>query len=196
MNRSVGVTFLVLALIGCDSGGDESTNTGAQGGTTSNTTIPTVPAGWTAWPIPAGNGHYYKILQPATTWTAAKTNAEVLGAHLVTITTEAEEQFVINTFLTGDNRLKVFWLGCSDAQTEDTFTWVTAEPFAYTNWKSGEPNGWDGEGEDYCSINWNAVRGPIGEWNDTLVAGSVGYDSGKNDGPYPAIIEAETIPKG
>jgi hypothetical protein len=107
---------------------------------------------------------------------------------------DAEEEFVKAKFLTGTDELKVFWIGCSDAKTEDTFVWVTGETFDYTHWKSGEPNGWDGEGEDYCSINWNAVRGPIGEWNDTLVAGSKGYDSSKNDGPYAAIVEADTIP--
>ena len=57
-----------------------------------------------------------------------------------------------------------------------------------------EPNGWDGPGEDYCCINWNAVRGPIGEWNDVEVTGTSGYDGGAKDGPYVSIFESSDVP--
>ena len=119
-----------------------------------------------------GNGHTYSINRSKGTWEAAQASAAASGGHLVTITSADEEQFIVSTFLTGDDQLAVFWMGCSDKAVEDTFVWVTGEPFSYTNWKSGEPNGWDGEGEDYCCINWNAVRGdPLGQWNDTLDSG-------------------------
>lgn len=98
------------------------------------------------------------------------------------------------TYLTGADHLVVFWIGCGDQITENTFLWVSGEPFVYTDWKSGEPNGWDEPGEDYCCINWNAVRGPIGEWNDALVNGTTGYDNGANDGPYQSIIESNQMP--
>jgi len=141
-----------------------------------------------------GNDHWYRIDRNKTDWLTAEANAEGIAAHLVTITSDAEEQFIINTYLTGDDLLNVFWMGCTDQAVEDTFVWINGEPFDYTHWKSGEPNGWDGEGEDYCCINWNAVRGPIGEWNDALVAGTTGYDNGANDGPYASIIESEQRP--
>jgi hypothetical protein len=174
-------------LLGCGSG-DDGNGGGGLG-------VAQLPAGWLRWPVESGgNGHAYGIDRTATDWVSAEVAAQARGAYLVTITSAAEQQFVASTFLVGADLLKVFWMGCTDQAVEDTFAWVTAEPFSYTNWKSGEPNGWDGEGEDYCCINWNAVRGPIGEWNDALVAGTVGYDDGANDGPYAAILESDTSP--
>jgi hypothetical protein len=92
------------------------------------------------------------------------------------------------------NRLRVFWLGATCPQHDRVFTWVTGEPFTYTHWKSGEPNNWTGD-EYHLSINWNAVRGPIGEWNDVAPNGTTGFDSGANDGPYQGIVESEAVPK-
>jgi len=166
MNRSMMgvVVAMAAALAGCGGGG------------AGNGTI---------W-----NGHTYSINRTKGTWEDAQAAAAASGSHLVTITSADEEQFIVSRFLTGDDKLTVFWMGCTDKAVEDTFVWVTGEPFSYTNWKSGEPNGWDGEGEDYCCINWNAVRGdPAGQWNDTLNPGSTGYDNGANDGPYAAIVE-------
>jgi hypothetical protein len=56
-----------------------------------------------------------------TDWVTAQTAAQAIGAYLVTITTTAEESVVAATFLTGADALSVFWIGCSDAQTEATF---------------------------------------------------------------------------
>jgi len=155
----------------------------------------TAPAGWIQWKTAGGgNDHWYKIVRNKTDWVSADASAKLNGTHLVTITSAGEEQFIVSTFLTGGDQLAVLWMGCTDQAVENTFVWGTGENFSYTNWKSGEPNGWDGAGEDYCCINWNAVRGPIGEWNDALVAGTQGYDNGANDGPYASIVESEQMP--
>ena len=143
---------------------------------------------WTQW---SGNGHYYAIARDRTDWESANAAAQAAGAHLVTITSAPEEDWLVSTFLTGADRLAVFWIGLTDRAIEQTFVWVTNEPLVYTHWKSGEPNGWDGVTEDYGCINWNGVRGPIGEWNDALNAGTKGYDGGANDGPYAAILESD-----
>jgi hypothetical protein len=175
------IVLLLAALGGCD-----STQTGTN----------TTPSGWTQWKsTDGGNGHWYQIVRDKTDWVTADSRARSRGANLVTITSDSEEQFIIKTFLIGNDLLAVFWIGCTDQAVEDTFVWVTGESFSYTHWKSGEPNGWDGEGEDYCCINWNAVRGPIGEWNDALVNGTKGYDNGANDGPYASIVESNQAPK-
>jgi hypothetical protein len=57
-----------------------------------------------------------------------------------------------------------------------------------------EPNGWDLLGEGYCCINWNAVIGPVRDWNDVLVAGTTDYYNGSNYGPHAAIIETYQSP--
>src|ERR1044071_1769613 len=90
-----------------------------------------------------GNGHSYAVNRSEGTWNDAQAAAASSGGHLVTITTADEEQFIVSTFLTGADQLTVFWIGCSDEAVEDTSVWVTGESFSYTNWKSGEPNGWE-----------------------------------------------------
>lgn len=198
MRHGLGLLLLIGTASACgsstkgkDGGAGTSTGTSSTTSTTTSTST-TTAVQWKA--SEGGNDHWYLIDRTKSDWVNAKTRAEAAHGNLVTITSEGEEEFIINTFLTGPDKLKVFWIGCSDTAEEDTFVWVTGEPFDYTNWKSGEPNGWDGETEDYCCINWNAVRGPIGEWNDSLPDGTRDYDQGANDGPYAAIFEFNQRP--
>jgi len=193
MRTWLGILLFVATASACGSSAHKDGHTGTSTGTSTSTSTSTSTA--VQWKTSdGGNGHWYLIDRTKTDWVSAEARAETAHGNLATITSEGEEQFIIKTFLTGDDTLKVFWIGCSDAAQEDTFVWVTGEPFDYTNWKSGEPNGWDGDTEDYCCINWNAVRGPIGEWNDALPDGTRGYDSGANDGPYASIFEFNQKP--
>jgi hypothetical protein len=181
-----GVSCLLLCL-GC----------GSDGGSDSNgeDVVEQLPTGWVRWEKTAGgNGHAYGSERKTTDWTSAEKAAVKRGATLVTITSAEEQAFVASRFLIGADSTTVYWIGCTDEAAEGTWQWVTGEPFSYTNWKGGEPSGWDGAGEDYGTINWNGVRGLFGEWNDTLVDGTTGYDNGANDGPYGAILEADTSP--
>jgi Lectin C-type domain len=148
-------------------------------------------SGWTQWSGSGSNGHWYKIDSNRTTWEAAQSAASGGGHYLATITSAAEEQFIVSTFLTGAAQKQVFWIGGTDKVDGDTWKWVTGESFSYTNWKDWEPSG-DG---DYLCINWNAVRGdPLGQWNDAPNAGTTGYDNGANDGPYASLVESDKSP--
>ena len=88
-------------------------------------------------------------------WTTAKTEAEALGGHLATITSLAEQKFIEAYFGGFTNPM---WIGATDAAVENSFEWVTGEPFSYTNWNSGEPN--NSGNEDYVQLNQNLT------WND------------------------------
>ncbi|HEX3904138.1 MAG TPA: C-type lectin domain-containing protein [Polyangia bacterium] len=149
-------------------------------------------AGWTQWSGSGANNHWYKIDATRTDWESAQAAAaSAAGRSLATITSAGEEQFIVSTFLTGDNMQTVFWIGGTDKADGTTWTWVTSELFTYTNWKDLEPSG-DG---DYLCINWNAVRGdPLGQWNDAPLAGTTGYDNGANDGPYASLVESDDEP--
>jgi hypothetical protein len=57
------------------------------------------------------------------------------GAHLVTVTTAAEQAFVAPLVGTTDA-----WIGLSNQANAAVFAWVTGEPLAFTNWAAGEPN--------------------------------------------------------
>jgi len=134
--------------------------------------------GQTAWTT--GNGHAYAVVEfPSETWTraAADITSTLPGFHLATITSQAEQDFVVR-FLqqtTGDG--SEWWLGgFQDLENETDpaagWTWVTDEPWVYTNWAPSEPNNAGGV-EDHLALSgtyWNdegtaisAVRGYIAE---------------------------------
>ena len=100
-------------------------------------------------------GHAYRRSDNRTTWAAALRGCQAQGAHLATITSRAENDFVAAHF-NGSERI---WLGGSDAMQEGQWQWVTGEPFSFRGFGPDEPND-NGSGEDYLELGDN------GEWND------------------------------
>ena len=104
-----------------------------------------------------GNGHYYALTSGATTWTDAEAQATALGGHLVAVNSQAEQDFLDRTFMSGPSRSSIFWNGFNDLAQEGTFVWTTGEPVTYTNWHPGEPNNYPDTAphqEDYAAMNW------------------------------------------
>ena len=100
------------------------------------------------------NGHYYKAYIERITWTDAKAACEALGGHLCTITSQEEQDFIESI---NDKRL---WIGGyrDTSGAKDEWKWVTGEPWDYTNWLEGEPNGSGVNGEDKAAVwpkTWN-----------------------------------------
>ena len=122
----------------------------------------------TVW---ASNGHEYEVITAeGITWNNARTAAQGLGAgwDLATITSADENSFVTGLLPATNSVQKwsYFWLGGTDLAYEETWTWVTGESFAYTNWYPGEPNNY--QDEDYLVyITDNSVW----SWNDSVVDG-------------------------
>ena len=92
-------------------------------------------------------------------WLDAKAYAEKLGGYLVVVTSEEENQFV-SDLVRSKNMYQAFWIGLTDEAEEGRWKWVNGEPFEYSSWESGEPNG--GRGENY--VNMGHVN-PT-KWND------------------------------
>jgi uncharacterized repeat protein (TIGR01451 family) len=140
---------------------------------------------------PTFNGHTYRLTSAAKTWTQAEAEAVAAGGHLVTVNDSAEQAFLENTFLVGNNANRPLWIGFTDRETEGNYKWVSGEPVTYTNWNTSQPNN-SGGNENYATINWHFSRGdePLakGKWNDTPDAGTSGFP-GNTDGPYFGIIE-------
>jgi len=120
---------------------------------------------WVQWTsAEGGNGHWYAVVSASLTWIGARAAAEKLGGHLATITSDAENTFVLN-LVNSDGFWSNGgpWLG--GYQMNDTegpagnWHWVTGEAFSYTKWGPGEPN--NVGGEDYLHF---ANRS--GLWND------------------------------
>lgn len=113
---------------------------------------------------PAGeataNGHKYVYYADKTTWYAANAFCEAQGGHLITITSQEENDLL--TFLCGEDDI---WLGATDVKTEGQWEWITGEPFEYANWNSGEPNNAAVNieySEHYLmtyEIGWNDIHG-------------------------------------
>jgi len=115
------------------------------------------------WPLAGGgNGHAYLVLDDTLTWQQARDRAASLiykGAvgHLVTITSQAESDWLVQQFGNFNG-----WIGAYQdpaapgyGEPNGGWQWVTGEPWAYTNWNSGEPN--DAGGENYVQrfFTWN-----------------------------------------
>ena len=83
------------------------------------------------------NGHYYKLFDDSITWSKAKEYCESIGGHLVTVNTQAEQDFLIN--LSESSKKKNLWIGAK-SDNSGNYSWVTGEVFSFTNWATGEPN--------------------------------------------------------
>ncbi|MDJ1174874.1 SBBP repeat-containing protein [Roseofilum capinflatum] len=119
-------------------------------------------------------GNQYLLSQPDT-WLGAQEQAQALGGNLVGINSQAENDWLVDTF--GNIP---FSIGLTDSeiygQEEGDFAWVNGDEFDYTNWKPGEPNNIIAGNEDFAAINQHV----IGQWNDRVETGD-----------YPGIIEID-----
>jgi len=85
------------------------------------------------------NGHTYQFvrLRGFVSWHTARQMAESAGGYLATITDSVEADIVRRLLAhPGDEA----WLGGTDEAQEGVWTWITGEPWDYTNWYPGEPN--------------------------------------------------------
>jgi hypothetical protein len=120
----------------------------------------------------SANGHTYKRFDAPSTLQQARTGCAARGAHLVTLTTQQENDFVVTQFVQDSVEA---WLGATDELVEGNWRWMTGEPWSFENWNAGEPN--DGvsytSGEDYAAV----VAVNAGRWND---AGGPGLGATQN----------------
>lgn len=106
----------------------------------------------------AFGGHCYFVADVAA-FATARGACKAKGAHLVTITSSAEQAFVAGLTSTDT------WIGLERVSGK-LDTWVTGEPVGYALWAPGEPNGsgscvrlrsdhlW---GDNNCSLEYPAI---------------------------------------
>ncbi len=160
------------------------------------------------WPVEdGGNGHYYELVAVQLSWSGAKLAAEqsLLGdvtGHLVTITSEQENQFVLNNVGLDAHEP---WIGLTDSEQYggqeslgkpnpqvDGWVWVTREPVSFTSWGPGEPNEYRGMPEDFAHVSNQG--GSLAGWNDVVIdwyrsdSYIVEYDTAANAIPEPSAM--------
>ena len=86
-----------------------------------------------------GNGHWYARSTVKSTWDAAKAATQSVGGHLATIRDSSENEFVRSI------SAHVQWIGGRRAAgtcgSGCGWQWDNGEPWSFTNWRLGEPNG-------------------------------------------------------
>jgi hypothetical protein len=103
----------------------------------------------------------FEVIPGNFTWDQAKADAESRGGHLATFTSNAEWQTVATMLSAYPSQ--ILWLGATDREVEETWRWVTGEPWSFYTWGQGQP---DNSGdEDRLSI-WMAEDGSSPGWND------------------------------
>lgn len=85
------------------------------------------------------NGHCYRVSSEELTFDAARDSCKDAGGHLLTISSEAENEFARDLH-DGEH-----WIGASDGRLGDMpgvgpYSWVDGEPWDYTDWDGDQPN--------------------------------------------------------
>lgn len=126
--------------------------------------------------------HGYYQSERGYLWPVAKDIAHYIGStsvngHLVTITSEEENSFVLSHKGSGVEP----WIGLYSPDKNGVLKWVTGEALTYTKWTPGEPNNYGGNsrnivepyGQMYNSGTWNDQRSAtfpcIAEFDEPLI---------------------------
>ena len=120
---------------------------------------------------PDGLVHWYEVVPTQLSWTDAKSDAEARGGYLVTVTSQAETDFIVDNL---GSAILMCWLGALQDpaapgwhEPDGGWTWITGETWDYTNWepRSGEPNNVNG---NESNINFHGDPWELGSWCDVF----------------------------
>lgn len=129
------------------------------------------------------SGNRYQVVDVELTPPDAEQLCIKYGGHLVTITS-ADEQDFVNSIAESAN-VDTYIIGATDRSVEGEWTWMTGEPWDYSNWStSSEPNDGLGRGEDYCVSSTSRGR----KWLDVYG----GYDNYTSRDAF--ICEWDNVP--
>lgn len=122
-------------------------------------------------------GHTYQVFDEGYNWYAAKEYCENIGGHLVTVSSNEENDYI--TQLLQLAKKNSYWMG--GYKNNNQWKWVTNESFTYTHWASRQPdNAGASGGEDvlqiYRKTNPLKAGNTLGYWNDLNHNGTCGSE--------------------
>ena len=115
----------------------------------------------------AANGHRYEIINCGT-WTQCRDAAIAKGGNLVTVRSQAENDWLVTNVLTTASMQLGAWIGL---ERNSSGTWVTNDGkiASYFNWSAGNPN--NSGGDELFGMIYSAPSA-LGYWNDANINGS------------------------
>ena len=132
-----------------------------------------------------GNGHWYRAVPSAcVTWADSLIAARSAGGDLVSITSDAENNFVFQASLSiwAANGGGPWLGGYQDVHARDFaepaggWRWTSGEPWSYTSWNCTNPSNTEGnENVLNFGINWTCGSTPFPAWNDASDQCNIGY---------------------
>lgn len=114
-----------------------------------------------------GNGHRYEIINCGT-WTQCRDAAVAKGGNLVTVRSQAENDWLVTNVLTTASMQLGAWIGL---ERNSSGTWITNDGkiASYFNWSAGNPN--NSGGDEFFGMIYSAPSA-LGYWNDANINGS------------------------
>ncbi|XP_036453450.1 lactose-binding lectin l-2-like isoform X2 [Colossoma macropomum] len=113
------------------------------------------PSGWVTYAR-----RCFKYFDQGITWVSAETHCLSLGANLVSIHNENENQLVKALIRAYDPKEKPTWIGLSNCHKKNSWIWSDGTRFVYSRWNKKEPN--HSYGECCVHMNWGMEK----NWND------------------------------
>ncbi|XP_053461792.1 brevican core protein isoform X2 [Nycticebus coucang] len=101
-------------------------------------------------------GACYKHFSTRRSWEEAESQCRMYGAHLASISTPEEQDFINNQYR------EYQWIGLNDRTIEGDFLWSDGVPLLYENWNPGQPDSYFLSGENCVVMVWHDQ----GQWSD------------------------------
>jgi serine/threonine protein kinase len=113
------------------------------------------------YPVLSHKGHHYQVVEQRMNFSSALKHAESVGAHLATITSQEEQEWLENVMPVYVKEVSSRMVTIGAIREKGVWRWITGEPFEYTRWASGPK---DQEPEKTLVLKMTLGTDPVLGW--------------------------------